>query len=301
MNFGVEYNPKLGTDPIEFTGVFVLLSSVCLFLFFSMTTPTFFVSTRLEVVEYKGLGNTETVDETHGYATNVLLYLSIVLQSFSSLFIIFSLDKTIAKLSRFDTLERYRKRVKFKNRFLSCICVSVLILITILAATEYLPYAAVVAVVVQLITATYFIWSAYNFVKTIKRLSASENVIVQLTTDLVRKTCIWSSIALIILPIAIIIFATTVGDHLSTLRPGGFNHVLFIRDIALFSGLFLLTVTAWYVNSVTEGAIFAEECGGCCSIFKVWDKKNLELMPGDVDILRAKSVSIRQDTRALVI
>ena len=65
--------------------------------------------------------------------------------------------------------------------------------------------------------------------------------------------------------------------------PGEFHFAHIIRDVILANALIILTVVAWYVNSVTTGAVIAEIYPKFCCMFKFWDAQNMLLIPEQVE------------------
>ena len=67
-------------------------------------------------------------------------------------------------------------------------------------------------------------------------------------------------------------------------------------DITILALLMIQTITTWYVNSVTPGAIVAEIYPNLCSIFKIWDAQNLRLIPPDSEVYYYEGISSRFET-----
>lgn len=284
LNFCLEYNPKNGIDPIIYTGVFVLLSTASLFISSVLLIPSFFRPDHFEIGTYQIVEKFDTVDVKYGNIVNIAAFFAITFQTFSALFMILSIDKTIASISRFDLLqENHAKSIKNKV-FLVMACL-ILILFVILSATNNVSYGTIFIIIISFVTAVYFVYSAIKFVKAMKRISATENKIVKATTRLVRNTCVRASIALVVIFICTIAYSVSLFSLATLIGPGQFNFVILLRSIAECAGLYLLTVTAWYVNSVTEGVVLADDYPVLCCIFALWDRKNRELMPTHDDIL----------------
>lgn len=295
LNIGLQYNPKQGVDPIVYTGVFVLLGTICVFISSIMNIPPFFNPRHFEIVVYRSIEDVETVDVKHGYFINILTLFTATFVSFSALFMILSLDNIISKISRFQpTLEN--KTSSLKNRIFLIVFSILILSFIILSATGFVFLGSYLIIFFTVFILVYFIYSVINFVKVMKTLSATENEIVRKTTQLVKNTYLQASIALGVIFIGTIAYSTTLINLDSNIAPGDFNHVFLLRTITELGGLYLLTVIAWYVNSVTEGVIMADDWHMLCCVFKYWDSKNKQLMPNETDILETQHSSRKESS-----
>lgn len=297
LNICLQYNPKQGIDPIVYTGVFVVLSSVCICTAASLYLPSYFLSDFFVIQTYGNIPEEEIVVEARtGYIAHVFTVFAAAFQSFSALFMILSLDKTISKISRFDPILQNKKR-KLKNNIFFLICCILVVVMIILSATNYVVTGTVVIVIFTFVTSGYFLYSAVKFVKAMKTLSATENEIVRVTTQLVTRTCLQISFALILACLlGVAYFVADLGKE-ERLAPGDFNYALVLKNSVELIGLYLLTVTAWYVNSVTEGPVLADQWSHLCCVFGIWDRKNKQLMPADTDILNTQHTSKQNTTQ----
>lgn len=279
--------------------MFVVLSAICICASAATYLPGYFRSDWFEIQKYGNFDEESVVvDVRYGYFANVAAVFAAAFQSFSALFMILSIDNIVSKLSRFSPFLENNKRSR-KNKIFFIISCLLVLLVIILSATGFVVTGTFVIVFFSFLTSAYFLYSAVKFVKAINRLSATDNEIVKITTNLVTNTCFQISFGLILTSLLGVTYFFSALSFEEVLAPGDFNYILFIRNLTELTGLYLFTVTAWYINSVTEGPVLADQCFFLCCIFKVWDRKNKQLIPADTDILNTQQTTKADTTQIL--
>ena len=87
------------------------------------------------------------------------------------------------------------------------------------------------------------------------------------------------AVLFLIIPLLMILLVSFI-RVLDTTRPGNFHLSAVSRDIIVTLNIYLLTLFAWYVNSVSVAPIVSEEYFPWCTrVFYWWDKMNTRLIP----------------------
>ena len=96
----------------------------------------------------------------------------------------------------------------------------------------------------------------------------------------IRRYLILAFIANVLLSALSVYFYYTADQ---SYNPGEFSLLHLAPRTLTLTNLVILCIIAWYVNSVTVGAIYAEMYPKYCYIFRRWDAKNLVLIPDKSD------------------
>lgn len=282
LNYLMSFNPKEGIDPIIFAGIFLFISSLCLLIAPALALPAFINPDQFILYQERTIifDSEFVVDNKFGEVSNVFYQLLTFFLSLSTVSVLLSWEKLFIKLKRFKSPEE----VKTEKRLRLVLILVYFVFCTVVAgflAARYLVASIALVVVITTIASIVLIVFSIKFVKTVKSITTYENKQVEDMVKLVRRICILASSCTVTIGLSFLVYRGLDNGIEERHAPGDFNHVLFVQHLGVFFSLIYVTLLAWYVNSVTEGAIMADICPYLCFVFRLWDRKNKSLMPDD--------------------
>lgn len=283
-------------DALFFTLLFTVLGILSFAINVSFRLKPLIDPTAFHIRTFKtiALGDFENVGGGSGNHGSYFLVLATSCESLSSLCLILSWDIVLSKVSRFQSQDRQNsvKKWTLRLKIFSFVYFSGLI---VFLSLGFLYEAFFLIALVSFGVTVFFVGASCRFLRTFKELQ-NGSIAVSLTNRLVYKISIITSICRIFVIIGSVGFFLASNGIEERLKEDEINYGNIFRDLAAVSSLLLVLTTTWYVNSVTEGAIYADAYPRLCWIFKLWDLKNTQMLIdfGDNDDLK-RSISENKD------
>lgn len=228
----------------------------------------------------------DNIGGAFGNTGNYFFIFASFFQIISSLCLIISWDTVLLKVSRFHTIQR-QNNIKVWTKNVKIFCGLITLFLAVFLSFGFLYEAILILSFISLCVTVFYILAAIRFVRTFKDLT-TESRLVDLTVALVRRVSIITAVCSSLVVIGLIAFFLTGTELEEKLEEDQINYALLIRDITTIFGLISSYTVVWYINSVTEGAVLADEYPVLCSPFRWWDSKNTEMLTDVEDDRRTK-------------
>lgn len=287
LNWFIGYDPKRGMDPVNYTLFSILFSSISLFSYAFLHLLSNLNPEEYVIVEQKSFSSetSDYVTAIGGETESFCLLAFILFNLVGVQFMMASWLKVIRNIYKFASVEE--QKGCSQDDYFKWFFRLFFIVFLIFTSLRQLFGAFLVVAFVAIVTVCLFAFNGVRFNKLILNLDENNTKTLTLTINLVKKVTLITNVCAVFIVVFFGIHMATLSGINQNIRPGEFNYSLVFRDLAILFILILMTVYAWYVNSVTEGVLVTDEWK-CCVVFSCWDAKNKKLMPdfesGQLDV-----------------
>lgn len=276
-----------------FCGAFALLLHGCLILS-GLIEPSRF---ELVIFQDRVLGPFDDVNVTHGRVATYSLFFATSFFVLASLQIFHTWHQVFVRFSIYEGLQKH-----FLRRVIQLLIK--LLIVTYLAFSILVVFADEVFLSLFLIGSLLVILGfayplSYVRLQTLlTKFSATHNTFIRKVLKLIKYCCKVNGICLFIISVLTAPFSFLVGGFAKRIESGKINYILFLREFAGLTGLYLLTVLSWYINTMVKRKHMKRNFI-LRRFWERWDKANTELFSKNKEIeMPRRQQSFESTTRA---